>query len=50
MQAKTCPMTVATAAPATPILNTKMKMGSRMMLITAPVPWVYMERMLWPVP
>ena len=27
-----------------------MKMGSRMMLIMAPAPWVYMERMLCPVP
>ena len=50
MQAQIWPITVATAAPATPMSNTKMKMGSRMMLIMAPAPWVYMERMLCPVP
>ena len=32
----TCPMTVATAAPIMPHLNTKIKIGSRMMLMTAP--------------
>ena len=32
----TCPITVATAAPIMPHLKTKIKMGSRMMLITAP--------------
>ena len=32
----TWPMTVATAAPIMPHLKTKMKIGSRMMLITAP--------------
>ena len=32
-----CPITVATAAPIMPQRNPKMKMGSRMMLMTAPV-------------
>lgn len=32
----TCPMTVATAAPIMPHSQMKMKMGSRMMLMTAP--------------
>ena len=30
-------MTVAIAAPATPISRTKMKIGSRMMFVTAPI-------------
>ena len=38
------PITVAAAAPATPILGIpnmpKIRMGSRMMLITAPVSWL----------
>ncbi len=32
----TCPSTVATAAPIIPHLHTKIKMGSRMILMTAP--------------
>ena len=32
-----CPRIVANAAPATPHLNTKIKIGSRTVLITAPV-------------
>ena len=32
------PITVATAAPATPMSSRKMKMGSKTMLITAPGP------------
>ena len=39
--AAVCPITVATAAPATPIfgnpIRPKIKIGSRMMFITAPV-------------
>ena len=36
-QEQACEMTVAMAAPLTPMLNRKMKMGSRMMFITAPM-------------
>ena len=34
-----CPITVATAAPATPISRPKMNTGSRTMFSTAPEPW-----------
>jgi len=44
------PMTVAMAAPATPMSNTKMNTGSRMMLTIAPRPWVYMLSRERPVP
>ena len=44
------PMTVAMAAPATPMSNTKMNTGSRMMLMMAPRPWVYMLSRERPVP
>ena len=41
-----CPNTVAAAAPWMPILGNpirpKIRMGSRMMLMMAPVPWVIM--------
>ena len=44
MAATICPIIVAVAAPATPISGKnpipKIKSGSRIMLITAPVPWV----------
>ena len=43
-------MTVATAAPVTPMSNTKMKMGSSTIFTIAPSPWVYMDRMDRPVP
>ena len=36
MAVATCPRTVATAAPIMPHLKTKMKTGSRMILMTAP--------------
>ena len=42
MAATIWPITVATAAPATPMSRVKMQMGSKMMLITAPNPWVSM--------
>ena len=37
-----CEMTVATAAPATPMPSTKMKIGSRTMLATVPIRMVIM--------
>ena len=44
MPATICPITVATAAPATPIRGTpkypKIKIGSKIILTTAPVPCV----------
>ena len=50
IQPQTWPMTVATAAPATPIFSPKIKTGSRMMLMIAPKPWVYILRRERPVP
>ena len=49
-QPQNWPMMVATAAPATPIFSPKMKMGSRMMLMIAPSPWVYILSRERPVP
>ena len=47
------PMTVAAAAPATPIRGKgprpKMSTGSMTMLMTAPTPWVHMVRAVLPV-
>ena len=43
-------MTVATAAPVTPMSSTKIKMGSSTMFTMAPRPWEYMDRMDRPVP
>ena len=48
-----CPMTVAAAAPATSIRGKpnrpKIRIGSRMMLMTAPMSWVIMEYSVRPV-
>ena len=48
-----CPSTVAAAAPATSILgkpkSPKIKMGSKMMLMMAPIPWVTMVYKVLPV-
>ena len=44
-----CPMTVAAAAPTTPISSPKMNTGSRMMLRMAPEPWTIMKPAGWPV-
>ena len=48
-----CPVTVATAAPATPRRGApkrpKIRMGSRMMLVRAPRSWVHMDRWVRPV-
>ena len=48
-----CPITVATAAPATPIAGSpkypKIRIGSRMILMIAPVPWVNMVNIVFPV-
>ena len=49
-QPQNWPMMVATAAPVTPMFRVKMKMGSRMILMMAPRPWVYMLRIDRPVP
>ena len=42
-------MMVAMAAPDTPMFNPKIKMGSRMMFIIAPVAWVIIVRVVFPV-
>ena len=51
--ATTCPMTVAAAAPATPIFgkpkSPKIMMGSRIRLMMAPVVWVHMVSRVLPV-
>ena len=48
-----CPITVATAAPVTPIAGKpnqpKIRIGSIIMLIIAPVPWVIMLKIVFPV-
>ena len=41
-------MTVAMAAPATPMSNRKMNTGSSTMLVTAPASWVTMEAFVLP--
>ena len=38
-----CPITVATAAPATPMSRPKMNTGSRTMFSTAPEPWTIIK-------
>ena len=42
INATICPATVAAAAPATPQPNTKMQIGSKIMLKIAPTPCVNM--------
>ena len=53
MQATHCPITVATAAPVTPIFGAprrpKIRIGSRMMLVMAPHSWEVMLKMVFPV-
>jgi len=43
-----CPMTVAQAAPLTPILQVKMRNGSSRTFSTAPVTIPYMARLAFP--
>ena len=47
-QLATCEMTVAMAAPATPIWRAKIKMGSSTMLMMAPIKTESMPLRLWP--
>jgi len=53
IMAMICPPTVAIAAPATPMAGMpnmpKMRMGSRMMLLTAPTSWKIMGQIILPV-
>ena len=53
IQAMHCPNTVAAAAPAMPISGNpyfpKIRIGSKMMLITAPTPWEIMVSSVRPV-
>ena len=47
-QETACEMTVAIAAPATPMSNTKMKRGSSAMLTTAPAATITMPYLVYP--